>query len=103
MDLNTEVRRAGEARQILDSTMFKDALADLDSQMKNLRRAVPIKETEMHTRLIMMEQLYGYLIAYFEQIAVTGKMANIQLEEQSMRQKMMEQGVAMFRKLGRNA
>ena len=49
-----QLQRAGEARQILESPIFQDARKDLESQLAQLRRQVPIGQTEMHTKLIMM-------------------------------------------------
>ncbi len=102
MDLQTEIQRAGEARQILDSAMWQAAKATIESQLSQARRNVPIKDQDMHTRLILMDQLWGSLLAYFEQIALTGKMADIQLRQEEERRSMFQEGVAMFRKLGRN-
>lgn len=98
-----EIRLAGEAAQILKSPMFEQARANLVSQLAELRRRVPITETLMHTRLILMEQLMGYFFDYFDQIALTGKFAEMKLEEEAKRKTIMEQGIAMFRKMGRNA
>lgn len=101
-DLNSEIHRAGEARQILDSPMFLAARTAIEAQLAQARRTVPIKDTDMHTRLILMDQLWGSLLNYFEQIALTGKMADIQLREEAERKSFVEQGLAMFRQRGRN-
>jgi hypothetical protein len=98
-----ESQRAGEARQIIDSPLFVQARKQLEEQLKQSRRIVPLTETRMHTRLILMEQLMGYFFDYFEQIAQTGKMAEMRMEEERKRKTLAEQGIAMFRALGRNA
>ena len=103
MTLEEEIRRAGEARQVLDAPMFVAARKDIEAQLAQLRRTVPIRETEMHTRLILMEQLWSNLLGYFEQIAQTGKMAELQIEERRQQQSMLERGLAIFRTGGRNA
>lgn len=102
MDLQTEIQRAGEARQILDSPLFQAAKAAIEERLLQARRAVPIKDTDMHTRLILMDQLWGSLLDYFEQIALSGKMADIQLRDAEARQTLAQQGIAMFRRFGRN-
>jgi hypothetical protein len=94
--------RAGEARQMIDSTLFQCARQDLEEKLAQLRRTVPISSTEMHTRLILMEQLKEQFFSYFEQIAQTGKLAEIQLEQERQRRSLLEQGIAMFRTSGRN-
>ncbi len=98
-----ELRNAGEANQILRSPMFEQARGNLVAQLAQMRRQVPVTESIMHTRLILMEQLMGYFFDYFEQIALTGRFAEIKLEEDAKRRTLMEQGIAMFRKMGRNA
>jgi hypothetical protein len=98
-----ELQRAGEARQIIDSPMFMQAKAHLTAQLAEARRLVPLTATEMHSRLILAEQMMGHFFDYFEQIAQTGKFAEMRLEEERKRQNLMEQGIAMFRRMGRNA
>jgi hypothetical protein len=102
MTLEEELRAAGEARGILDSRIFQAAKHDVEEKLATVRRNVPIRDTEMHTRLILMEQLWANLLGYFEQIAQTGKMAALQLEEQRKKASLLEQGIAMFRNSGRN-
>ena len=94
MDLQTEVARAGEARQILDSALFQAAKAAIEERLLQARRSVPIKDTDMHTRLILMDQLWGSLLDYFEQIALSGKMADIQLRQAAERQSLIDQCAA---------
>lgn len=101
IDLNAETHRAGEARQILDSAMFQAARAHLEEQLAAARQAVPIRDTDMHTRLILMEQMFKNLIGYFEQIAQTGRMAEIQLRQEEERKSLLDRGLAMFRQSGR--
>lgn len=103
MTLEQEIQRAGEARQLLDSPLFMAARENLRAQLTERRRIVPMVETQMHTRLILAEQLMGYFFDYFEQIAQTGKLAQMKLEEEAKRRSLMEQGIAMFQRMGRNA
>jgi len=102
MSPEQELARAGEARQMMNSQLWQDAKADLEGKLATLRRTVPISSTEMHTRLILMEQLKEQFFGYFEQLAQTGRMVEFQLDEQRRRQSLLEKGVAMFRTSGRN-
>ena len=88
---------------MLSSQIWQEAKADLDSKLAQLRRTVPISSTEMHTRLILMEQIKEQFFGYFEQLALTGRMAEIQMEQEAKRRGLLEQGIAMFRTGGRNA
>jgi hypothetical protein len=103
MTPDEELQRAGEARQIIDSPLFVQAKAHLIGQLAEARRLVPLTATEMHSRLILAEQMMGHFFDYFEQIAQTGKFAAMRLEEERKRQSMIDQGIAMFRRMGRNA
>lgn len=102
MSPEQEVQRAGEAVQILKSPLFVAAREHLVKQMAEARRAVPMTESLMHTRLILAEQLMGYFFDYFEQIAQTGRLAEMKLEEERQRRSLAERGIAMFKTLGRN-
>jgi len=73
--------RGGEAARLLDSPLFKECCAHIEETMAEQRRAVPLRETEMHTRLIMMEQLYGNFLDFFQQIAQTGRIADLQIQQ----------------------
>ena len=101
--IQRQIQRAGEARQILDSRLFQEARADIESTLASLRRSVSITSTDAHTRIILMDQLWGRLVDYFEQIAQTGKLASLQVEQEQRKRSLMEQGLAIFRTSGRNA
>ena len=88
---------------MLNSQLWQDAKADLEGKLAQLRRTVPISSTDMHTRLILMEQIKEQFFGYFEQLALTGRMAEIQMEQEKKRRSLLEQGIAMFRTGGRNA
>lgn len=97
-----ELRRAGEAKQILNSALFLEARKNLEEQLASLRRSVPIRETEMHTRLIIMEQIKENFFGFFDQLAQTGRMAELHLQEKERQRGLLERGLLMFRTAGRN-
>lgn len=76
-----EVVRAGQAQNVLDAQVFKDARAHVDNILMDLRHKVPIRDSDMHTRLILMEQLWGNLTTFLEQTAQTGRLAQLQIAE----------------------
>lgn len=73
--------RGGDAARLLDSPLFKECCETIERTMAEQRRSVPLRETEMHTRLILMEQLYGNFLDFFKQIADTGRMADLQIQQ----------------------
>jgi hypothetical protein len=100
--MSDPIIRANDARTLLGSKLFLEARADIENKLQYLRRSVPITSTEMHTRIILMEQLWGFLLDYFEQIAQTGKLEELRLQDEQRKRTLLEQGIAMFRTGGRN-
>lgn len=76
-----EVVRAGQAREVLENPMFREAVAFIEEGLKSQRRAIPLRETEMHTKLIVTEQLWENLKDWLEQTAQTGQLAQLQIAE----------------------
>jgi hypothetical protein len=74
-----EIVRAGEAKRIIESAMWQEAIRHIDGSLAAQRQAVPLRETEMHTRLIIAEQVFVKLQEFFQQIVDTGQMAEITL------------------------
>ena len=103
MNPNQELLRAREAQQLLDSALFQEMRKSIEDQLATIRRTVPLRDTDMHTRVILMGQLWDNLTGYFEQLALTGKMAEMKLREEEERRSLMQRGLAMFRTSGRNA
>jgi hypothetical protein len=77
-----ELQRAGEARRVLDTPVFQEACARIDEQLARNRRAVPLSQSDMHTRLIIMEQVWGNIKDWLEQVAQSGNFAQIEIERQ---------------------
>ena len=84
-----ELQRAGEARALLDSKMFREARERVEGGIAAKRREVPLRDTDMHTRLILMEQLWMQIISFLEQTAQTGRFAELKLrQDETLRQRM---------------
>lgn len=98
-----EIIRGRDAQTLLDSTLFREARAFIEENMQNLRRHVPMSDKDMHTRLILMEQLWGNLLGWFQQVALTGKFAELEIEKKSRMQRLQDLGVSMFSKTGRGS
>lgn len=76
-----EVRRAAEARQILQAPLFIEACNSLDRELRMARERVPIKDCDMHTRLILAEQVQAKVLDYLRAVMLTGDQAELQLRE----------------------
>lgn len=87
-----EIIRAGEAKQIVESALWLEACQFIDQSLAAQRQAVPLRETEMHTRLIIAEQVWVKLKDFFQQIVDSGQMAEITLANQrSLMERMADQ------------
>lgn len=80
-----EIIRAGQAHELLNSPLFKDAKAMIEDSLAQQRRKVGIRDDDMHTRLILTEQLWMNLQDFFLQIAQTGQLAQFEIERQKRR------------------
>jgi len=82
-----EVERAMGAQQVLDNEIFKEACIRIEEGLAAQRQRVPMREVDMHTKLIMLEQLWVQLRDYLQQVADTGKFAKDVIEQRESRQK----------------
>lgn len=77
-----EIDRGAEAQAIFSTPVFIEAREYIESQLKTLRSQVPIRDSEMHTRLILMEQLWHMLLSHLE-----GAMSNAEFARAQMQQR----------------
>lgn len=80
-----EVIRAGQARQLLDSPLFIEACKRVSDSLADQRKRVPVRDTDMHTRLIITEQLWGNIQDWLTGIAETGKLAQFEINQREAR------------------
>lgn len=76
-----EIDRGAEARAIFNTPVFIEAREYIESQLKTLRSQVPIRDTEMHTRLILMEQLWHMLLSHLEGAISNADFARAQAQQ----------------------
>jgi hypothetical protein len=76
-----ELIRAGHAREVLESPIFLEACQRIEDALRDQRRAVPVRDTEMHTRLILTEQLWSHVRDYLDQAVQSGKLAEFTIKQ----------------------
>lgn len=81
MSPEEELIRAGDAQRMLDNPMFMEASKRVLDGLASQRRQVPMRDTEMHTRLIIAEQLWANIEDWLKQTAETGKFAEFTLRQ----------------------
>lgn len=81
MSPEEEIVRAGEAKQLLDSRVFIEACQRIEESLAEQRRRVPIRDADMHTRLILTEQLWSNLKDWLQMTADTGRFADFAIQQ----------------------
>lgn len=102
MTLEEELRRADQAQRLLEDPLFKAAREDVIQQMKGARLSASPADTNLHSKLILMEQVADRFFGYFEQIAQTGKFASLELQQQENRQRGLMDRLQSYLSWGRN-
>jgi hypothetical protein len=78
-----EFQRGAEAAMILDHPLVKEALKGFRLGLDAQRAKAGIRDQELHTRLIMLEQCFNAFEQAFKTTIETGKLAHIKLQQDS--------------------
>lgn len=97
-----EIQRAREAQRWLDDELFKAARGDVYGQLKAARLTASTTDTLLHSKLILMEQMADRFFGYFEQLAQTGKFAQMQLDDIERQRKGLKERLMSYAQWGRN-
>jgi len=69
------------AKQILDNPVFRQAWKSAEDSIHAQMAEVGMRDTDMHTRLILAKQILGHVQKHIETVMDTGIMADMQLQE----------------------
>lgn len=83
MNPQDEVRKADEAKQLLNHPLFKEAFESTERQILDQMKRVRPSDERMHTRLIDAYKLLHMLKSHIKTHIETGMLAALQLEEKS--------------------
>lgn len=75
-----DIQRADYARQILDNPLFKDAFGAIESDLARQRQVVKLTDTELHTRLIVCEQLLARFREVLTRAIEDGHIAQVKID-----------------------
>lgn len=81
MSPEEELVRAGEAKQLLGSRIFLEACRRVEEGLAEQRKRVPVRDTDMHTRLIITEQLWASITDWLKLTAETGRFADFEIKQ----------------------
>ena len=70
-----------KARQLLDNSVFKDSWKAAEDSIVAQMQEVKMRDTDMHTRLILALQVLSSVRRHIETTMQTGQMADLQLKE----------------------
>ena len=82
-----EAVRGNAAQQLLDNEIYKEAITKVHDGILNAMKSAPMGDEKTHNRLVIALQLLAQIERHIEDIANTGKMARLQMEENSLRNK----------------
>ena len=74
-----ELSRAKEAETVLSTPVFKEACNRIDAELRMMREGVHMKDTDMHTRIILAEQMWAKLLDHLKAVMLSGDYAREQL------------------------
>ena len=98
-----EIRRAGDAKHVIDNPVFQDAKKEIYEKLRHVRRTISTNVSpEQIADLVRVEQVADQFFDYFELVLQTGRMAEDHIAQDRAQQGLKERGLALFRTIGRN-
>lgn len=87
MELITEIHRGDEAQRLLDSEVYVDSMQKVRDGIYKAMQDAPMGDEKTHNRLVIALQLLNQIEKQIKDVATTGKMAKLQFENQTLRDK----------------
>jgi hypothetical protein len=75
MSPEEEIIRAGKARQVLESDIFKEACQEIFESLKDARLNSPVKDVELREKLWAQEVALEAILSKLKTVIETGQMA----------------------------
>lgn len=80
-DLQQERIRGADARNLLDNPLLKEAFKAAEDSILEQMDDVSMRDTDMHTRLILARKVLNSVKRYIERVVETGQLADLQVNE----------------------
>lgn len=81
MQLRSESSRGQRAVELMEDELIVEAFSILEQRFMTEWAASPARDTEGRERIWVMQKLLGNLKAHLLEVATTGKLASLQLEQ----------------------
>jgi hypothetical protein len=88
-----DINRSAEAERVLVTPVFKEACNRIDAEFRMQRERVPLNDSDMHTRLVIAEQLWGKMLDHLRSLMMKGAYAKEQLKLRETRTEKMAQAI----------
>ncbi len=85
--LESERLRGAEAKQLLENKYLREAFDAAERSILGQMDEVSMRDTDMHTRLILARKTVASVRRYIERIVETGELAELQLKKPNRVQK----------------
>lgn len=76
-----EIKRGDDARQILESPLYKEAVQKVRDGLINAMQQSPFGDEKTHNRLVIGLQLLNQIDKQLNDVMLTGKMAKMQAND----------------------
>ena len=80
-ELQKEAIDGAKARQVLENEAYQTAWEDAENSIIAQMVEVPMRDTEMHSRLVMALQILASVRKHINTVLETGQMAEMSLRE----------------------
>jgi len=85
MELIKEIHRGDEAQRLLESEIYIESLQKVRDGITQAMQDAPMGDEKTHNRLVIALQLLNQIEKQIEEVAKTGKMAKLQFEQNTLR------------------
>lgn len=83
-----EISAGNDAADLLTSRAWAKAKAAFTDGLASQRRSVQLKDADMHTRLILLEQCWQQIEHWLDQCKQTGNMAQFRIADEKKRREL---------------
>jgi len=92
-----ESERGARAKRLIDDDLMKEAFGTVEDWIVNSWKESPIRDAEGQLGLRLMYQCLNRVRKHLEEVMATGKLANMQLEQERTIKSRMASAVRAFR------
>jgi hypothetical protein len=88
MSLDNEISRAQQASDVIDNPLYQEAFTLMRERLMQQWADSPARDTEGREKLWQMTKLLDGVEGHLKQIMETGKIARVQIEQESLLQRL---------------